>query len=49
VYFIPFTDKAPGIWEAVIVRVTTAVMKHHDHSNSYKIKLLIGAGLYSEG
>lgn len=33
----------------VLGRVFIAVKRHHDHSNSYKGKHLIGAGLQFEG
>ena len=33
----------------VLVRVFTAVKRHHDHSSSYKGKYLIGAGLQFRG
>ena len=34
---------------SVLVRVSTAVKRHHGHGNSYKRKHLIGAGLQFTG
>ena len=33
-------------WVVVLVRVSIAVKRHHDHGNSYKGKHFIGAGLW---
>ena len=35
--------------QGVLVRVSTAVKRHHDHGNSYKGKHFIGAGLQFRG
>lgn len=37
------------IVRAVLVRVSMAVKRHHDHSNSYRGKHLIGTGLKFRG
>ena len=35
--------------DCILVRVSIAVKRHHDHGNSYKRKHLIGAGLQFRG
>jgi hypothetical protein len=44
-----YDDQCPQVKQTVSVMISLAVKRHHDHSNSYKEKHLIRAGLQFRG